>query len=312
MYCKVRTNYLTFAANINIKRKMKKLTNYVTMFAVAATLLLSACGGKDKIEPEKPTPKVNFKTTAGYTFASATVAGDSNIKAGIIINHEYKIKRVLFQISISGSSPITVKDSVMSSKVVDMDFMRQVITTPGTEVWTITATDENDKVGTASFTVTIGGADQILIDYVATGAGQQNRKIYRKQSSKPESALNLDDLVIYSAANADDGVKDVYDNTVGTGDAYVPVWASKTGTTFVKVTGTLDYSSTVNYSQIVNYFNSKTPTTVSQTIVKDNMYVVKGGVKNRYYLVYVINVSDVVGFENDHCEIKVKTIDITK
>ena len=100
---------------------MKKLTNYVSMCAIAATLLLSACGGDKDKDEVKPDPKVNFKTTAGYTFANSTVAGDDIVKAGILINHEYKIKNVKFQVTVSGST-FTVKDTAVNNKVVDIDF----------------------------------------------------------------------------------------------------------------------------------------------------------------------------------------------
>jgi hypothetical protein len=286
---------------------MKNLKLYSMMIATAAVTFLASCGGTE--EEPKPDPKVNLKTTTGYVSSSQTVNGDTTIKAGIIINHDRKIKNVKFQVTVSGST-FTVKDTSVNDKVVDIDFMRQVISTPGTEGWTFTATDEDGKTGTASFTLTVAAPDPTLIDYVAV-TGQENRKIYRLQSSRPSSAFDLDDLGVYSASSTDEGQKDLFDNNSGTG-AYAPVWGSKTGAKFVKVTGTIDYATTTKYSQIVNYYNSKTPSASSEALVKDNMYVVQGGSKKRYYLIYVINVADVAGVNDDHVEIKVKTIDITQ
>jgi len=289
---------------------MKRFKFYSMLIATAAVTFLASCGTEDTDDP-KPDPAVNLKTTAGYTSSNVTVTPDSTLKAGVIINHDRRIKNVKFQVTISGST-FTVLDTTVNDKVIDMDFVRKVIPTPGTEGWTITATDADGKTGSASFTITVQGADQTLIDYVASGMGQSNRKIYRFQSTRPSSAFDLDDLVVYSAADPDDGKKDVFDNTAGSGDVYAPKWQSKTGATFVKVTGGLDYATTTKYSAIVNYFSSKTATTVTETLAKDNMYIVKGGSKDRYFLIYVVNVDDATGVNDDHVEVKVKTIDITK
>ncbi len=290
---------------------MKKFAIYALMLAASATLFLSSCGpdsgGGDEVKPD---PAVNLKTTSGYTFASATVAGDSIIKAGIIINHSSKIKNVKFQVTVAGST-FTVKDSSMNDKDVNMDFIRQVISTPGTEAWSIVATDENGKTGTASFTLTVAAADQDLIPYEGNSSGTID--LYRKQSTEPKSALDLDLLTIGSAATTvADEFKDIFDNTANSSGTYAPVWASKTGAKFVKVTGTLDYATTTKYSAIVNYFNSKTPTSTTETLAKDNMYVVQGGAKNRYYLILVSSITDGSGEDADYVTLKVKTIDITK
>lgn len=280
------------------------------LIATAAVTFLASCGGDNGDDP-KPDPAVNFKTAAGYTFSSQTVTVDSIIQAGILINHDRKIKNVKFEVTVSGST-FTVKDTTVNDKLIDMDFMRRVIPTPGTEAWSITATDADGQTGTASFTLTVQGQDQNLIDYVASGAGQENRKMYRLQSATNPSAFDLDDLQVYSASTSvPDENKDMYDNTAGSG-TYAPVWASKTGAQFVKVTGGLDYATTTKYSEIVNYFSSKTPTATTETLAKDNMYIVRGGTKDRYYLVYVINIDDPAGVDDDHVEIKVKTIDINQ
>jgi len=288
---------------------MKRFKFYSMLIATAAVTFLASCGSDDKDEV-KPDPSVNAKTTTGYIPSSVTVGTDSLLKAGIIINHDRKIKNVKFQVTISGST-FTVLDTNVSDKVIDMDFTRKVIPTPGSEAWTITATDADGKTGSVSYTITVQGPDQTMIDYVASGMGQENRKIYRFQSSRPSSAFDLDDLSVYSAADPDDGKKDIFDNNAGSG-AYAPVWGSKTGAMFVKVTGGLDYATATKYSTIVDYYSSKTPTAATETLAKDNMYVVKGGSKDRYYLVYVINVADETGVNDDHVEVKVKTIDITK
>lgn len=289
---------------------MKQFKIYSMLIATAAITFLASCGGTGDEDP-KPDPAVNLKTTTGYTSTSQTITVDSLIQAGIIINHDRKIKNVKFEVTVAGST-FTELDTAVNDKVIDMDFLRRVIPTPGSEAWSFTATDEDGQTGTASFTLTVAGQDQTVIDYVASGAGQENRKMYRLQSATNPSAFDLDDLQVYSASTSvPDENKDLYDNNSGTG-TYAPIWSSKTGAMFVKVTGGLDYAAVTNYSEIVNYYSSKTPTSSTETLADDNMYIVRGGSKDRYYLIYVINVEDVAGLNDDHVEIKVKTIDINQ
>ena len=289
---------------------MKNLKLYSMMIATAAVTFLASCGG-DGTEDVKPDPKVNLKSTTGYVSSSQTVNGDTTIKAGIIINHDRKIKNVKFQVTVSGST-FTVKDTSVNDKVVDIDFMRQVISTPGTEGWSFTATDEDGKTGTASFTLTVAAPDQTLIPYESNSS--RKLEIYRSQSSEPKSALNLEDMAIYSAGTSiNDMFKDIYDNTTGSTDPYTPKWASKSGSQFVKVTGSaIDYATATKYSTIVNYYNTKTPSANSEVLVKGDLYVVKGGDKNRYHLVLVDLITDGSGVNNDFVTVKIKTIDITK
>lgn len=289
---------------------MKKFKFYSMMMATAAVTFLASCGGGTD-DPPKPDPKVNLKNTTGYTSTSQTVAGDSVIKAGILINHDRKIKNIKFEVTVSGST-FTVKDTAVNNQVVDIDFVRQVITTPGTEGWTFTATDEDGGIGTASFILTVAAADQTLIPYEGNSAGTID--IYRFQSTQPKSALNLEDMGIYSAGTSvNDMFKDIYDNTATSADPYTPRWASKSGSQFVKVTGgAIDYQATTKYSTIVNYFNTKTPSATSENLVKGDLYVVKGGDKNRYHLVLVSEINDVAGVNTDFVTVFIKTIDITK
>ena len=286
---------------------MKQIKFYAMMMAVAAVTFLASCDGGDGDEI-KPDPAVNWKTTAGYTSTSTSVEVDSTVKAGILINHDRKIKNVKFQVTVAGS-PFTVLDTAVNDKVVDIDLIRQVIATPGSEIWTVIATDEDDLTGTATFTLTVTGQDQNLIAYEGNSAGTID--IYRLQSSEPKSALNLEDMIIYSAANPDDDVKDIYDNTVGSAALYTPKWASKTGLEFVKVTGSLDYATATKYSEIVNYYNSKSPVAETSLLSVGDQYVAKGSSRNRYFLLLIDAIEDGTGVNNDYVTVKIKTIDIT-
>ena len=286
---------------------MKQIKFYAMMMAVAAVTFLASCDGGDGDEI-KPDPAVNWKTTAGYTSTSTSVEVDSTVKAGILINHDRKIKNVKFQVTVAGS-PFTVLDTAVNDKVVDIDLIRQVIATPGSEIWTVIATDEDDLTGTATFTLTVTGQDQNLIAYEGNSAGTID--IYRLQSSEPKSALNLEDMIIYSAANPDADVKDIYDNTVGSAALYTPKWASKTGLEFVKVTGSLDYATATKYSEIVNYYNSKSPVAETSLLSVGDQYVAKGSSRNRYFLLLIDAIEDGTGVNNDYVTVKIKTIDIT-
>lgn len=287
---------------------MKQIKFYAMMMTAAAITLLSACGTEEDVKPD---PSVNFKTGAGYTFANTSVEIDSTVKAGIIINHDRRIKNVKFEVTVSGST-FTVLDSNVNDKVVDMDFVRQVLATPGSETWTITATDVDDKTGTVSFTLTITGQDQALKAF-EPAMGQKGVQIFNVKDPSPgnPSAYDLNTKTPASAADPNDDLKDILDANTSN-SAYQPQWTSKTGATFLKVTSSsLTYDAATNYSELVQYYATNTAGVVTTTsvIAKDDLYLVKAGDNGQYYLISIIEVVDNAGTASgDHVEFKFKTL----
>lgn len=287
---------------------MKQIKFYAMMMTAAAITLLSACGGEDEVKPD---PKVNFKTTSGYSFGNTSVEVDSIVTAGILINHDRKIKNVKFQVTILGST-FTELDSNVNDKVIDMDFVKRVIATPGSETWTITATDADGKTGSVTLNITVTGQDQNLKPY-EPAMGQKGVQIYnvKDPSAGNPSAYDLNTKTPASAASSDENLKDIVDANESTG-AYQPKWTSKTGAMFLKVTSSdLTYSAASKYSELVEYYSTNTAGAVATTgvISTGDVYIVKAGDNGQYYLMSIINVEDVAGgASGDHVEFQFKTL----
>ncbi len=289
---------------------MKKIAIYALMIATSATLFLSSCGG-DK-EEVKPDPALNFKTTAGFTFTSTSVGVDSAVKVGVLINHSSKIKNVKFQVTILGST-FTEKDTNVNDKVIDLSFIRKVIATPGTEGWTIIATDENGKSGSVSLSITVTGTDPNLQDY-SPAVGQPGVRIYniKDPTAGNPSAFDLNTKTPQSASNTTpDNLKDILDQNASSG-SYQPQWGTKTGVKYIKVTNaSLTYVGATKYSQLVNYWAQNTAAVISITpvITTNDLYLVKAGDNGQYYLVSILNIVDIAGkADGDNVEFKYKTL----
>lgn len=129
---------------------------FKTMFALA---LLSSVLVSCEKEDEEDELHIMFKTTAGYTFADATLAADSAIVIGIESETE-KAKDPIIRFNISESvngganSTIYTEDMEAATYEHDQSFVMDSVS-GSVHVYTFTITNRDGKIKQASLTLTV-------------------------------------------------------------------------------------------------------------------------------------------------------------
>lgn len=223
--------------------------------AVSSTLLLSSCGDDTDdptVEPKAPTVTLNGGATAA--FASLTV---DTIPLNIIAqaDTDLKIKKVTITRAITGQSTKTILDKSYNERNVienafDLIASGSVIIDDGDIItYTVSVTDNKDKVTTANYKVTIASmatSGQILLgapgntsnEYRFFGVADNFRR-YRAGATGADLAKDntskIDFLFFYNSAGSVGNAIYSPDYAFGAGsgwNAETSTWPSKNTTKF--------------------------------------------------------------------------------
>lgn len=149
---------------------MKKLS-YLLGLIIAAGLIFSSCSKDDEEEPKDPTLAFlggNYPPLGiPYTTGDVTLEVSSQFVFGITANSQSDkdLRRVFIQKVYENVAPVTVLDSNFSSKTFTLSVEGFAYPTEGTEDFTITVWDKNDKSATLGFTLTTVLGDPELLTY---------------------------------------------------------------------------------------------------------------------------------------------------
>ncbi len=125
---------------------------------IILTCVIAAC---NKEEDKMILPKIEFKTSAGYTYQDTAVTKGSTLVAGIIAEKtEDKDVLKTFDVSVSynGGAASSVHNELLTGSEGDYFSTDYTIVTkdePGTEKWIFTVINRDGLINSVSFTVTV-------------------------------------------------------------------------------------------------------------------------------------------------------------
>jgi hypothetical protein len=176
---------------------MRKL-NYLLGLIILTGLVFASCS-KDE-DPNPPT--INFKggthvgTGMEYIDGDVTLSVASQFMVGITASSasDANLKNIKVVRDFENVITITQFDSTFNASNFAIDIIFLAYPTAGTEVWTFTATDKNDKQTSISFTITTEEISSGIIEY--------NDKLLGSHQSSNGSSFASFDGSVYSLADA--------------------------------------------------------------------------------------------------------------
>jgi hypothetical protein len=185
---------IKYNKSISKMKNFKKIT--LAVLVIIGGAVFTGCGPET---PTEPKAEISFKAAAGYTSSDGILSGGTEFKIGIQATHTVKLKRMEITVSYDGGADqapancLTTCDTSFSTKDFSADFVYLARDKDGTEKWTFTFIDDDNKTHSESLTLETTEAPKPLrfVDIVLGN-----------QSSADGSSLDLSTLSVYTLAQA--------------------------------------------------------------------------------------------------------------
>ncbi|GAB4312949.1 MAG: hypothetical protein Kow00127_03700 [Bacteroidales bacterium] len=247
-----------------------KRVHYLLGLLLISGLVFTSCS-KDDEEPQPPS--VIFLGGIEPGTGWERVDGDVTLEVGqpfvfgftASSNSDKNLKQIVVTRNYENISTITMLDTAISSPSFTIDIQTVAYpNTPGTEVFTVTATDRNDKATSISFTVTTIQADPGINVYTGVSLGSYQSSTnssfasitgetfsLSEANNDPAVQAKIDWMYFHGASlghtlmsPANETAADVFPSVAG--------WTNKNTTFFAKTTLTMnEWNAVENKNQLI-------------------------------------------------------------
>ncbi|MCB9251820.1 MAG: hypothetical protein H6605_05095 [Flavobacteriales bacterium] len=275
--------------------KFNKLFS-VTLLSLGAMFFLNSCGD----ESTNPAPTIDMIAENGSVTGDITLGGDEPFTLVFNVSDDSKVKSIEVTSTVDGRTTAQF-DTTVNTETIKIKLTRKTLARIASEVWTISATDNDGKTGTKSFTITTNSAagGNPLTSYDKDPLGKALR-VWNFHGPNTGAFDLLDGSA--KTKNDNNADKDVHDST-GTAEItqWPGRWTSKNGTMFKKITS-YTYDDIQKTGQLDAAWDASGTAVKFMLLAKDDLYVAKLRGTDTKVLVKIIDVVKTSGDNLDYVE----------
>jgi len=279
--------------------KLKQILN-LSILAVSSVFVLNSCGdGTDN-----PAPIIDLIAESGSITGDVTMDGDKAFTLVFNVSDDSKVKSVEVSSSVDGRSSAQF-DTTVGAKTIKIKLSKKSLARIASEVWTISATDDDGNTSTKAITITTN----------TSASGTPLTEFTKDNNNLPFKVWNFHgpnagafDLMegipqTKSDPNAD---KDIHDSTGTSEIAQWPGrWVSKNATMFKKVTS-YTFANIINTGMLDAAWASSGAETKFMMVNTGDLYIAKLRGTNTKVLVSIVEVKKTSGDNLDYIQFNFK------
>lgn len=279
--------------------KIKQILS-LSALAVASVFVLNSCGDGST----NPAPTIDLIAESGSITGDITMDGDKAFTLVFNVSDDSKVKSIEVNSTVDGRSSAQF-DTAVSTKTIKIKLSKKSLARIATEVWTISATDDDGN--TASKAITITTNTNASGNALTTFTKDNNNLPFKVWNFHGPNAGAFDLMDGIPQTKADPNTdKDIHDSTGTSEIAQWPGrWVSKNGTMFKKVTS-YAFADIVNTGMLDAAWAASGTETKFMLVSTGDLYIAKLRGTNTKVLISVVEVKKTSGDNLDYIQFNFK------
>lgn len=279
-----------------------KIKHFLSLAILAGSslFLLNSCGDGST----NPAPTIDIISEAGSITGDVTMDGDKTFTLVFNVSDDKKVKSIEVNSTVDGRVSSQF-DTTVSTSSIKIKLTKKSLARIASEVWTISATDDDGGTSSKSFTITTN-----------TNASGNPLTTYTKDNNNlpfkvwnfhgPNAgAFDLMDGIAQTKGDPDSD-KDIHDSTSTSEIAQWPGrWTAKNATRFKKVTS-YTFANITNTGMLDAAWNASGAEMKFMTLANGDLYIAKLRGTNTKVLINIVSVTKTSGDNLDNVEFTFK------